>query len=447
MRLSSIGIVRPLRIPDFALLWAGLTVSLLGDGIYMVALAWQVYELSNDPLALSLVGAAWFGPQMAVLLVGGVVSDRFERRHVMVLADIVRGVAIAVLGVLALTDALALWHVLVLVAVYGVGAALFGPAFSAIVPDVVPEELLVEANSLRQFVSPLAARLIGPALGGWIVVALGAGEAFLLDAATFAVSAIAILLMGTRSALERWERTPRSLLRDARDGLSFVRGQTWLWGTLLAVTITMLFFLGPVFVLMPFVVRNDLGGGADGLGLVFAAGGVGAILAALLMGQRGLSRRPITLMYLAWSLAAFSVIGYALATSVWQAMIVSFVCVGSLTVGQIVWTTVLQRGVPGSLLGRVSSLDSFLSLGLVPLSYALTGPVANVIGADRTLLWAGAIGGGVLLVFLLAMPALRDVERARPELADPVPTDVADPVLPVPSPVPAGPRPAPEPSD
>ena len=427
LRLNAIGILRPLRIRDFALLWAGLTVSLLGDGIYLVALAWQVYELSNDPMSLSLVGAAWFGPQMATVLVGGVVSDRFQRRHVMVVADVVRGVAVGVLGVLAVTGALELWHVLVLVGVYGVGAALFGPAFSAIVPEVVPDELLVEANSLKQFVNPLTARLVGPALGGWIVVVLGAGEAFLLNAATFAVSAIAILLMGTRSVLERWERTPRSVLRDVRQGLGFVRAQTWLWGTFLAVTIAMLFFLGPVFVLMPYVVKNDLGGGADGLGLVFAAGGAGAILAALVVGQRGLSRWPITLMYLAWSLTAFSLIGYALATSVWQAMIVSFVSVGCLTAGQIVWSTVLQQRVPGSLLGRVSSLDSFVSLALVPLSYALTGAVANAIGADAVLLCAGAIGGGLLLGSLLLLPGVRvlepqrvkvDVRAAAPEPGD-----------------------------
>ena len=407
LRLSAVGIFRPLAIRDFALLWTGLTVSLLGNGIYLVALAWQVYDLSNTPTALALVGAAWFGPQVAFLLVGGVVSDRFERRHVMIFADVTRAAAIAAIGLLSLTGALELWHVLVLIAIYGVGDALFVPAFSAIVPDVVPASLLVEANSLRQFVGPLTARLVGPALGGWLVAWLGAGEAFLIDAVTFLVSAGAILTMQTRSLLEAWERSARSIVRDIREGLAFVRGETWLWGTFLAVTFAMLFFLGPVFVLMPFVVKNELGAGAGGLGLVFAAGGVGAIVASLVMGQRGLSRRPMSLMYAAWALSGFSLVGYALSTELWQAIAVSFISVGALTVGQIVWSTLLQRLVPGALLGRVSSFDSFVSFALVPVSYALTGPVADLCGASETLVYAGVLSGAVLLGVLLLVPGVR----------------------------------------
>ena len=408
--LSGVKIFHPLRIRDFALLWTGLTVSLVGNGIYLVAIAWQVYELSNAPTALALVGAAWFAPQVVFLLLGGVISDRFERRFVMVFADVVRGVVIAILGALSVSGVLELWHVFVLIALYGVGDALFAPAFNAIVPDVVPKHLLVEANALRQFVGPITARLLGPALGGVLVAGLGAGQAFLIDAATFGVSAVALLLMRTRSVLPAWERTARSVVRDVRDGFGFVREQSWLWGTLAAVTIAMLFFLGPVWVLMPFVVKNELDAGADGLGLVFASGGVGAVVVSLLMGQRGITRRPITLMYAAWSLTTFSLVGYAFATSLWQAMAVSFVSVAALTAGQIVWSTVLQVLVPGGLLGRVSSFDSFVSFALVPVSYALTGPIAGTICAVETLPWAGVFSTGVLVLFFPVIPGLRETE-------------------------------------
>src|SRR5262245_16802430 len=105
-------LIRPLALRDFRLLWMGMTASLLGDGIFLVALAWQVYELSNAPTALAVVGVAMTLPQVALLLVGGVVSDRFDRRHVMIGADVVRGVAVAVLGLLAAAGSLRLWHVL-----------------------------------------------------------------------------------------------------------------------------------------------------------------------------------------------------------------------------------------------------------------------------------------------------------------------------------------------
>src|SRR3954451_17147198 len=175
-------ILRPLGIRDFALLWAGMTVSFLGDGLYMVAIAWQVYAISNAPTALALVGSAWTVPQILLLLLGGVVSSRFERRVLLMLSDAIRGSAIAAIGFLAVTGKLELWHAIVLVAVYGAGGALFAPAFTGIVRDVVPRDLLLEANSLDSFVRPLCVRIIGPAIGGALIGLAGAGAAFLVDA-------------------------------------------------------------------------------------------------------------------------------------------------------------------------------------------------------------------------------------------------------------------------
>ena len=405
--LSRLRILRPLRIRDFAFLWTGMTVSFLGDGLYTVAIAWQVYSISNAPTALAVVGVAWMVPQVVLLLIGGAISDRFERRQLLMVSDAIRGSAIAAIGVLSVTGTLRLWHIVALVALYGTGGALFMPAFTGIVRDVVPRELLLEANSLDQFVRPLCVRLIGPAVGGLVIGAAGAGAAFLADAGSFAFSATAFLLMQTRSVPAVGEG--RSLGRDIVEGISYVRSQTWLWVTLGAVTLSMLFFLGPVYVLMPYVVKNSLHGGAEGLGLVFAAGGVGAITAALFRGQLGLPRRPLTVVYLAWAGTAFSLVGYAVVDAVWQAMLVSFFSVGCLTTGAIVWTTVLQRAVPGRMIGRVSSLDWVLSLSLTPLSYALTGPIANVLGARTTLFRAGIVSGAVMLLVLIVAPGIRSV--------------------------------------
>jgi len=402
---SRVRILQPLRIRDFALLWTGMTVSFLGDGLYTVAIAWQVYAISNAPTALGVVGVAWIAPQVLLLLLGGALSDRFERRRVLLASDVIRGSAIAAIGVLSVTGTLELWHLVPLVALYGVGGAIFTPAFTAIVPDVVPRELLLEANALDQFVRPLCVRLAGPAVGGLVIGLAGAGTAFIADAATFAFSAAAFLLMRSRSLPDPDAR--RSLRAEIADGIAYVRSQTWLWTTLATVTLSLLFFVGPVYVLMPYVVKNALGGGAEELGLVFAAGGVGAIAASLLRGQLGLPRRPLTVVYVAWAATAFSLVGYAVADSVWQVMLVSFCSVACLTTGAIVWTTVLQRSVPRTMLGRVSSLDWVLSLALTPVSYALAGPVAEAFGARTTLLYAGVVGGAVMLAVLVLVPAVR----------------------------------------
>ena len=189
---SRLNLLIPLRHRSFRLLWAGMTVSLLGDGIFLVALAWQAYQLWNAPAALSVVGIGMTVPTVVCLLPAGVISDRFDRRSVMLAADFSRLAAIAVLAILAVTHTLRLWELVTIVAVYGVGTAFFTPAFEAMVPTLLPTADLAAANSLDQFVRPIAGRLAGPAVGGALVAGLGAGGAFAVDAVSFAGSLLAL---------------------------------------------------------------------------------------------------------------------------------------------------------------------------------------------------------------------------------------------------------------
>ncbi len=388
-----------------------MTVSLVGDGITMIALAWQAYEISNLPTAFSVVGFSMTLPQVVLLLVGGALSDRFERRKVMVAADVVRLAAVVALGLLSLTGRLEIWHMMVVAAFYGAGTAFFGPAFDAIVPDLVPSEELTRANALDQFVRPAAFRMVGPAIGGWLIAAFGggAGEAFLLDGATFAVSIVCLLRI--RGAPGTPVEPTASILTDIKEGFRYVRTQPWLWGTFLAATLAYLVFWGPADSLLPFVVKEDMGRSARDLGFILALGGVGAMSAAVVMGSREIPRRHMTFMYLVWTASTLMVAGYGIATLPWQAMAFCFAFNALESAGLIVWITTKQRLVPGRLLGRVSSFDWFISIGLVPVSYALTGPVAEAIGARPTLVGAGLIGGAITLAFLF-LPGMRDVERS-----------------------------------
>jgi MFS family permease len=416
--MSRVRLLAPFRHRDFRLLWGGMCVSLLGDGVFLVAIAWQAYELSNAPTALSLVGIAMTVPTIVFLLIGGVVSDRVDRRKVMLAADAGRGLLVGVLAFLSITGALELWHMVALVAGYGAAAAFFGPAFDAITPEVLPEEELAQANALDQLVRPAALRLAGPAIGGLLIEAVGVGAAFALDAASFAVSAAAVLAMTRRPRRPRAEKV--SVAGDIRAGFAYIRGHVWLWATFASAAIAYLLFMGPVEVLLPFLVKNDLHGSAADLGLIFAAGGIGSVLCAVVLGQRGLPRRDITFMYVTWTLATIAVAGYGLAGAVWQLMLVSLAFNALETAGTIVWATAKQRHVPPELLGRVSSLDWLISIGLLPLSFALTGPVSGAIGVQATLIGAGALGAVVTFGALL-LPGMRAVEgrqsRAMPEPA------------------------------
>jgi DHA3 family tetracycline resistance protein-like MFS transporter len=413
---SRVNLLAPLRHRDFRLLWTGMTVSLLGDGIFLVAMAWQAYELWNAPAALSILGIGMTIPTIAFLLPGGVLSDRIDRRLVMLAADVGRAVVIAVLAVLAFTGHLTFWELVVLVAVYGVGTAFFTPAFDAIVPDIVPGRDLAAANSLDQFVRPIALRLAGPAVGGWLVAAFGTGVAFAVDAASFGASTLALLAM--RPPPHPRSEHVESTVRAVKEGLRFVRGRVWLWGTLISAAFAYLAFLGPAEVLLPYVVKNDLDGSAGDLGLVFAAGGIGAIGSALLMGQRGHPRRDVTFMYATWTIATLAVAGYGLATASWQLMVACLLFNALETAGTIVWATIKQRHVPASMLGRVSSLDWLISIGLLPLSFALTAPVAGLVGARATLIGAAAIGG-VITLGALFLPGMRDIEDGAEEVGPP----------------------------
>ena len=404
-------LLRPLRERDFALLWAGMTISLLGDGIFLVAEAWQVYDLDNDPLALSLVGTAWTLGMVAFLLTGGLISDRADRRQVLILADLVRAAALLGMGVLSITGVIEIWHLVALSVFMGVGEAFFGPAFGAIVPDIVSAEMLVQANALQQLVQQAAAKLIGPAIGGFVVAAVGAGPAFLVDAATFGLSAIAIAALKVRSqAVERG----RSARAELREGLAFVRHEPWLWATLIAASLSLLFFLGPLEVLLPYIIRNDLHAGAGGFGLVLAAAGAGAIVASLLVSQFGVPRRYLTFMYAAWAVATLPLIGYAFGASLWQFVALAVVYGACETGGMVVWGTLMSTRVPKDLRGRVHSLDWFVSIGLTPISFALTGPLSKAIGIDATLVLA-AILPAVACVVLFVVARLREDEQRFPD--------------------------------
>ena len=404
-RLGRVKILRPLRLRDFALLWSGMTVSLLGDGMYYVAIAWQVLELDNRPTAMSLVGIAWIVPQIVLMVFGGVLTDRIERRRMMMAADLIRAAAVGAIGVLAVTGVLELWHVLALVVLFAIGDAVFWPAFTAIVPEIVPAAELLQANSLDNFVRP-ATRLVGPALGGLVVATVGPGTAFLVDAATFLASFAALLAMSARPMAK--SEHVRSALRDIREGFAFVRRETWLWGTLVMAAFGNV-ATSSMFVLVPYVVKTELGGSAGEYGLIATFGAVGGLAGSLALGQLGLPPRYMVLMFASWAAGVACIAGYGIANTVPQMWVFAAVSGAAMTIGSVVWGTLMHSLVPKELLGRVSAFDWTVSLALTPVGYAVLGPLGEAIGASKTLVLCGVIGGALHVLFL-ALPGIRGPE-------------------------------------
>lgn len=395
---------------DFALYWTARTTSWLGDGVMVVALPWQVYELTNSPTAMGLVGALQIAPIFVFTLLGGVMSDRFDRRKVILVSELTRGAAAGAAGILAVAGALELWHLGVMVVVFGLGQAFAGPAFGSIVPQIVPEHLLVQANSALFTFHTLAFRLIGPAFGGLLIAALGTGVAFLIDATSFLIGAAAIALLAARPAarvLAEGERL--SVVADIREVFGYVRARSWLWGTLLWWLLVGAIGTAPYVVLLPFLVKNELGGTAGDLGLVFAAGGAGGVVTALVLSQVSIPRRHVTFMYALLAFGITDLFFYALTDAPWQAMVIAFLAEGALTAAVLVWNTLVQRAVPRELLGRVRSLDSFAAFALTPVVMAAMGPAADTFGVRPVLAVSGIAAASItVLVFLL--PGIRETE-------------------------------------
>jgi MFS family permease len=408
-----VSLVAPLRQRDFRLLWTGMSVSLLGDGFFLVAVAWETFALSNQPASLAYVGVALSLPQVAMLLVGGAVSDRWGCRQVLIWADWARAAAVGILAILVTSGGLHLWELYLAAGTLGVAAAFASPAFDALVPQLVPNGQLHQANAIEQFVRPATIQLAGPALGGLAVATIGSVGALAFDASSFVFSALCMVRMTSlgptpvmTAASDRG-----GIGQDVRQGLRYVRGRVWLWGTFLSATFSYLLFIGPTQVLLPYIIRNTLHQSASAYGIVLAAGGVGALVGAVAMGRAREPRSPMTWIYVWWTIATLSVAGYGMFEKVWGLVLASLVINGAEAVGAVVWMTLKQRRVPIAMLGRVSSIDWLVSTALLPLSYALTPPVAHLLGARTTLVIAGVVGAVVTLGFLF-LPGMRQNDPA-----------------------------------
>ena len=265
-------------------------------------MAWEAYTLSNAPTALALLGIAMTVPLIALLLFGGVVSDRHGRRQVMLIADLARAVLLALLGALAASGALRLWQMMVIVAIYGGAQAFFDPASDAILPAARAGVAARRSQRARAGGSPAGAAPVGPGLGGVLVGVLGPGAAFLADAATFLVSARGPVVDVARARPRRRcaRRRARLGTRDRpelREGFSYVRRHVWLWGTFASAGVAYLLFMGPAEVLLPFMVKHTLHGSGVQLGLVLGAGGLGSVACRLVMMRSGLPARSMTFIY------------------------------------------------------------------------------------------------------------------------------------------------------
>lgn len=411
-----------LRRPDFRRLFAGSACSALADQVFPVAVSVLVLDRGGTAGDLGLVLAARFAAIALFGLLGGVWADRLPRVTVLVAADLLRCLAVTGLVLAAATDPGVLL-LAALVFLVGSGEAFFRPAYGALVPTVLPADLLPKGNALSSSTAQLA-QVVGPGAGGLLIAAAGARAGFLLCAGSFLASALLLLRVREPAALPRRRET---VLHDIRGGLAAVLARRWMAVCLGMFTFNMLAVLAPVQVLLPVVVRDRTGETAS-YGLVLAVGAVGGLVGALAAGhwRRPAAGRTAVLGLMLFALQPLALLAQAPLPVLCAAWVLTGAGIGFFIVR---WETALQTDVPRELLARVVSLDWMATFALYPVGLALTGPVVDAVGRTPLLLFA-AVAAVLPPLLVLRVPGVRDFRTPGtvPVAVDqPLRTDLAGP--------------------
>jgi MFS family permease len=386
--------LRVLRHQDFRNLWLAQSTSAMGDGVVIVALALFVTDLTDNPTEVGIVLGAQMLPLVSFLLIGGVWADRLPRARLMLGTDVARAALHTLLAVLIFTDAVEIWHLVVIEALFGIAQAFSIPAYNGLVPRTVPAGEVQDAQALSGFTFNLA-ELTGPAIATALVLGLGAGWAFLLDAATFVVSALFLARVRTTGAPPPPSER-RTMLAELAEGYREVRSRAWLWVTVAVFALAVPLGYAPLYVLGPTIAEETYDAPAV-FGVVTAAYGAGA-LAGALIGFRWRPRRPMLAAFAVIAVWPVGLVAFALGAPVPVVLPLTFATGIGFALFDVFWNTTMAEQIPPQALSRASAWEWMGSLILLPVGYLLAGPVAEATSAEAVL-----VGGAVLTATVLAL--------------------------------------------
>lgn len=416
--MSTPRALRPLRNASYRWLAAALVSSLVGSGIWLVALVWQIVAIGGGAAELSLVAGASAVGMLLTTLLGGALADRIPQRRILLVVEIVRAASVGIVALLSLTGGLAVWQLAAVALVGGVMAGLYYPAYSALLPSVVPEDQLLAANGFEGMARPVLMQAGGPALASALIAISSPGAALAVAALTGVVAAVCILKLPelpVRGEFVSGDRHPAiALLVDVGEGFGYMVRTPWLLGTLVFASLLILLIMGPFEVLVPFVIKDVAAGGPADHALILAAFGIGGAVGSMAVASLRLPRRYLTVMNLLWAFGCLPLAVFGLTDQIWVMALAAFLVGAAFNGGVVIWGTLLQRRVPPEMLGRVSSLDFFVSLAFMPVSMAFAGPAGESLGLPVVFLIAGV---APLVIGVVAIIAAR---MTRDEIANPL---------------------------
>ena len=387
---------------NFALLFTARAISYFGTYLAPIAVAFAVLELTGSATDTGIAFACWTVAQVATLLVGGVVADRLPRRLVMVSSDLANVCVRTTMGALLLSGTAQVWHLFVLQALGGAATAFYSPASSGLVPELVEPAKLQRANALMGIARFLSFPL-GAAAGGALVATIGTGTALLVDAGTYAASAL--LLFGIRLPVRVRAAATPNFLAELRDGWRAWTEHTWVWVLNVWIAAYFLITYAPFFVLGPYIAKHDLGG-AGAWGTVVSGEGIGA-LAGAFVGLRVKPGRPWVVVGTIFALTSVQSMLLAAHASFLLIAAAAVIAGFSFSLGSIIFETGVQRAIAPEKLSRVSAYSWMCAIVFLPLGYALAGPIAAEVGMSAYLVF-GAVWIVVTTAVVFAVPAVRN---------------------------------------
>ncbi|WP_110240396.1 MFS transporter [Nocardioides gilvus] len=408
----------PFRIPAYRKLAVSVAFGAFASGVWIIALVWEVFRLDGSARDLSLVSAASAVGVMVPALLAGVVADRVVQKYVLITVASVELTGFALVGLLAWADLTTVPILAVIAFFMGMAVAFYYPAYSAMLPSIVPAEDLMAVNGFEGMVRPTIGQALGPAVAGAVVAAAAPSAAFAIASGAMFVAMLALVTV-PRTPLRRTldashaAHPIRSAFTDMREGFAYMVRTPWLLATLLFACLMLLVMMGPLEVLIPFMIKSELGGDASDHSKILAAFGIGGALGSFAMSSVRMPRRYLTLLLAGWGLSGLPFIVIANAESIWTMVLAAGLMGALFSAPMVIWGTLLQRRVPADLLGRVSSLDFFVSIALLPVSMALAAPLADLIGMDNTF-YIAALAPVVFAVVALLWAKLPADELAHP---------------------------------
>jgi len=369
---------------DFRRVFLSSSIMSIGGGALPMALAIVIIDSGGSATTLGLVLAAKMLSSTGFVVVGGVWADRLKRKHVMIFADLSRGILILLLVFVAAPETPRYWMALI-VFLIGIGEAFGAPASGAIISSILPEDLLKQGNVFRGAVARLGG-IIGPAIGVFSVAIIGARYTFLVTA--FACFISVLSLTGVKESAHVAKESHEPFIEEMKDGLRTVREMPWVGALILMASFQLLVVVSSEHVLLPVITKREFETNSV-MAMATAAFAIGGTVASILS-LKIKTQTPGRFTLITWSLFAF--IPLALAYQDSKLLIVLAYIIGGISVGpwDAFWPSALQREVPKEKLGRVFALDHAGSAGLMPLGMALVGPMTHLMGERNFLIFAAA---------------------------------------------------------